>query len=639
VGPQVVALAVVVFFVVRDGGFSQTVWYPGAAGVLGVALVAALAQWRGRLRLDAKTVSVALFAAFAVWSFLSIAWAQDKGVAWDGANRTALYVVLYALFALGSPRLRSLELLVVAFAVAVAVSQLLVLVSATSSGSTVFIDGRMAAPAEYANATAGALLVPAWCAIGIAVMPAATLLGRCVALAAAGVLLDLSFLTESRGSVIASAIAGVFLVAWSRERLVAVWTLAALGLSSVVFVERSDVIKTPWTTVPTVGAIHQAERYMAVTAVVLALGCAAAVRGWRAFSSTRPRASSRVVRAAALATVAVVLAGAGAGAVRIGSPTDAVRSGWRSFKSTSEPGGELRFASLGSNRYDFWRVALVVFRDHPVTGVGSENFASDYTRLRRSQEEPAYPHSLVMQLLQQTGLVGTLLFAGFVVALGIAAARVRAAPVAIAGAAGLAYFLIHAGADWLWEFPAIGGAGFAAAGLAVCARVPAKGGGRQTGRAGKAAVAAVLVACALSFVGPWAASRDTASAGDVWPEDPALAFHLYDRAANVDPLADAALVAGGVVAGHLGETARMTSYFERAVSRNPGNWFSRLELAVAHSNRQDWAKAQAEARQAQRLNPREPLIRTVRRLVDARRAVSPHMIESTVTRREQALNR
>ena len=41
-----------------------------------------------------------LLAGFALWSYLSITWADQNADAWDGANRTALYAIVFALFAL-----------------------------------------------------------------------------------------------------------------------------------------------------------------------------------------------------------------------------------------------------------------------------------------------------------------------------------------------------------------------------------------------------------------------------------------------------------------------------------------------------------------------------------------------------------
>ena len=48
--------------------------------------------------------------------------------------------------------------------------------------------------------------------------------------------------------------------------------------------------------------------------------------------------------------------------------------------------------TLGSNRYDFWRVAIHQFREHPVGGIGARGFRVAYLGARRSPETPARAH-------------------------------------------------------------------------------------------------------------------------------------------------------------------------------------------------------------------------------------------------------
>src|SRR5215217_7418678 len=71
--PALVAVGVLIALAATEAGFHARHWY--AAGLF-------------------------LLAAYTAWSYLSIAWADQPGPAWDGANRTAMYLVLVALFAL-----------------------------------------------------------------------------------------------------------------------------------------------------------------------------------------------------------------------------------------------------------------------------------------------------------------------------------------------------------------------------------------------------------------------------------------------------------------------------------------------------------------------------------------------------------
>src|SRR5689334_25322383 len=106
----------------RDGGYAVTTWAPGA--LLLVALLAVCA-WPLPLRVAElpRPVVVALgaLAAFTAWSYLSIAWADDQGVAWEGANRTLLYLVVFALFAAWRQRPETAALVLGAWTLALGV--------------------------------------------------------------------------------------------------------------------------------------------------------------------------------------------------------------------------------------------------------------------------------------------------------------------------------------------------------------------------------------------------------------------------------------------------------------------------------------------------------------------------------------
>ena len=149
---------------------------------------------------------------------------------------------------------------------------------------------------------------------------------------------------------------------------------------------------------------------------------------------------------------------------------------WQDFKTSGYSkveSGHTRFTGgLGSNRYDFYRVALDQFADHPVLGVGGDNFADAYLLHRRTLEAPRHPTALRSDSCRSTALVGTalfLVFLGGIVAAVLRARRrssVEGAALVAAAFASFAAFFFHALVDWLWAFPALGVLAFAMLGVA-----------------------------------------------------------------------------------------------------------------------------------------------------------------------------
>src|SRR3954468_832427 len=148
-----VAVATFVWFSASNGGFDATTWYPGALIVLALVGIAAVTVPAAGVP---RVVAVAVLAliAYAAWSYLSIGWSAQKGDAWDGANRSLLYALTFALFALWRPRGRAAFALVLAFCLGVAAGGLVELVRASGSSDpgAFFSQGRFASPAGYMNA-------------------------------------------------------------------------------------------------------------------------------------------------------------------------------------------------------------------------------------------------------------------------------------------------------------------------------------------------------------------------------------------------------------------------------------------------------------------------------------------------------
>jgi O-antigen ligase len=610
----------------KDAGFATTTWYPGALFLLGLLVVLALADPASLTAVPRPAaVAALLLFAFAAWSCASIAWSSAKGVAWDGANRTVLYAAVYLLFVALRRHRVSAVVWLVGFGAVVAAIGFVDLARAAfgSDPAQFFLNGRLAAPAGYPNAACALFVFCAWAPAYLAARREVPPLVRGAVLAVACVLSQLAVVTQSRASLVVIPVAVLVYVALVPFRVRALLPLAAVGVALVVTVHRLVAPYVPLT--------HGRDAAPALRAVVwtLIVSAVAVFVAWSLFAlvDRRFRVPRRavVVTQTVLSVLLILALAAGIALLAVGSPRDRVAHAWRDFKSgyPSATGSSSHFSSgLGNNRYDFWRVALDEFRRHPLNGVGADNFAEDYVAQRHSNEEPLYPHSLELRVLAQTGVVGALLFGGFLVAAAVAALRMfRGRSVADgtvrAGVAAAVYVGLHGSIDWFWEFPALTAPAIAALALAAGTNDPAPVGkdhrSRRTLAAAAVVVTAVVAAC--SFVLPWTADRLEQRAAAEWPTNARAAFHDLDRAGRLNPVSPDPDLLAGAIASKLGDVATMREAFRRALARDPRQWYARLELGIAEATGGRRAAALRQLAAARRLDPREPVVRLVERRV------------------------
>ncbi len=119
--------------------------------------------------------------------------------------------------------------------------------------------------------------------------------------------------------------------------------------------------------------------------------------------------------------------------------------------------GISRLTSADSQRYDYWRVALNSFADHPLRGVGAGGFRVEWVRERPVRESALETHSLPLEMAAELGLPGLLGLGALVVGVGLAGRRaLRRKPELAPGAcAALAVWGLHATIDWDWQLPAV----------------------------------------------------------------------------------------------------------------------------------------------------------------------------------------
>ena len=228
-----------------------------------------------------------------------------------------------------------------------------------------------------------------------------------------------------------------------------------------------------------------------------------------------------------------------------------------------------RLTSVSSNnRWDWWQEAWTGFREAPVRGTGAGSFETTHRLLRDDPLTVTTPHSLPLQFLSETGIVGGLLAGGAAVAGLLAAAGAvrrltgpeRAAGLALAIA--VTVFVVHSFVDWDWEFLALGAPVFAAFGILLGER--AKLGPRRLLPALAALV--VLATALVSLALPWLAERKVNSAyASIDAGSPADGVREAEDAAGLNPLSVEPLFAESLARSALGDLEGARASLREAV--------------------------------------------------------------------------
>jgi hypothetical protein len=562
-----------------------------------------------------------------------VTWAGAKGDAWDVANLTFVYAFVLLLFTGYRGGVRSRQILVGLFALLMAAVGVATLLSAARNVPGSFSLDRLAAPTGYPNASAALFLIPFWGAVSLGGTPRLPIALRSIALGSAATLATVAYVPESRGALYTFPIATTLLLVLARHRLrTAIALLIAVAPVAVLIHPLSRPYEASDTGVRADATHHAAALAITVGLVVAGVAAVAAILDDRVRIDATPRL--RLVTRVAVAVV--VLSAVGVGASH--HPGTEASKLWSSFRShDSAANDQTRFGTLGSNRYDFWRVSLDLAKAHPLVGVGAGNFGEQYLKHRRTDEQPTYSHSIEMTLLSETGGIGAAIFLMFFGAAVLAGASRRRrgtaeASVAAGTMTGFVYWILHGSVDWLWQFPLLGISAFLLLGLAIAPY----GAGPPRKRL-QFAIATAVAIVGLSFLAPWIAARQVAQASDEWRRDPAAANAALHQASMINPLSDEAAVVAGTIAAERGDAAQMRTSFQQAVSRDPGNWFSRTQLAVALANERAWAAATRSAETAARLDPRERVAGVVLDAVRNRKTLKLDVVNKEVFGELQSL--
>ncbi len=640
-------------FAVRDAGYPATVWYPGALFLLGLAGVSIISGTGFSTTSRAGLASIIFLGGLTAWTYISIAWSGVKGDAWDGANRGLLYFAVYLLFVCPRWRAGSAAALLAAYSFAVTVIGLVEIVAASRSAEpdSYFLVARFSEPTGYQNANCALFSIAFWPAFILGSRRGLPVLVRALLLAAAAMLAELALLSQSRAWLAAMPIVFLIYLAVVPSRVRSLAYAVVVGLAVVA--ARGpllDVFPALHSGEGISSAVRSARDTIFISGLALLLvgGAIAAVDR---YLWPEGAAARRLTRAGAALFVLIAVTGCVWGLVWLGSPATRAKTAWHEFKGKPPAQASASYFTLGfgSNRYDIWRVALREVSGKPLIGVGSDNFAVDYLRERKSDEEPLYPHSLELRVVAQTGVVGGLLFAGFLVSGLVAWARRPRTGSALetavqgAGLAGFTYWLVHGSVDWFWELPGLAAPAFALLGLALSTSdeppLTAGPGARLSSRLAVGAAVVAMVAAAASLVPPWLAAKEVKAATHEWRHDPADAFDRLARARRLNPLSDQPDVIAGAIASRLGKTDRMADAFRRALERNPRNWYAHLELAVAYARERHRGEALSELAVASALDPREPTIKLVTGKLRRGEKISTAALDRIFLRRIEVSNR
>lgn len=606
-------LGICVVWAWRDGGYAPEEWLPGGVLLLALLCTAAIsADVRARLR--AHPLPLVLFGLYTGWSYLSILWAQVPGDALDGANRTLVYWLAFALFSGLGVAGRLGGVVVLAWGVALSVLGLVALAEAAAATTPAghFVLGRLAAPISYPDADAALFLSACLALLVLASQRRTHPALRLTALAAAVVLADLSVLCQSRGSLVALPCALVLYLAVARNRLRAT---AHLLVAAAAVAPAVPALLHVYSAV-VAGSGRRAATTDALTWIAGSAGLA--LVGFVALLLVERRAhvSATARRLLGRSLLAAAAVGIVAAAVLFAGPHPLrhAENVWHNFTTNqaAEPTTLHFVAGAGTSRYDVWRIATRQFLSHPLTGVGADNYIVGYLQHRQTDETARYPESVELRAFSETGIVGAALFLGFLAIAfvrAIRAARRSPAPtLALACLAGSGYWLCHASIDWFWELPALTGAALmllaTAAAPTPADRPPAR---RHALRwLGTAAAGATAILAAAALAVPWAAFSliDAAVARGGGPR----AYSLLETAADLNPLSEQPALAEATLAANAANRERERHALQQALRRNPHDWYGYFMLGIVAGQEHHPGLAKRQLARAHRLSPKDLLI-------------------------------
>jgi hypothetical protein len=555
--------------------------------------------------------------AFVAWLGLSIVWSGARVESVAELERALVYLAgLLALLLVVRPRsVSSLLAGLVAAAGLICAYALATRLLPDRVGTFDSISQyRLSEPIGYWNALGVFAAMAALLALGFAArahQPA----GRAAAAGSLPVLTLTLYFTFGRGAWIAFGLGLGLAILLDTRRLQLLVSLFVLAPASVIVVwlaSRSDALTT--VKAPLAQAAHDGHRLALVLAGAVAasalLGLVLAVWESRLAPGRRLRTAFAVVL---VAGAVVVCAGVSAA---YGNPPTLARKAYDSFTSPPVSGSRLsaRVFSLSSNgRIDLWSVAWRDFKGHPLLGAGAGSFEQYWRVHRPTQQEVRDAHSLYMETLAELGVVGLVLLL-LLLGMPLLAVRHRRARLVPFALGAYVAFLLHAGADWDWEVPAVTLAGLCCGAAALIAIREKSGLVKVFPAAVRYGTLAILLVLAAFSLQTLIGNRDaSASASAASKHDWRQAAADARSARTWLPWSSEPWRLLGDAQFGQGDFALAAQSYRRAIELDPRNWVLWFDLGYST----DGEVSDAAFAHARALDPLNPEIPRAREAADA----------------------
>lgn len=624
---------------------------------IAVALVAAVAGgvllWGGGLRVAAPSlawVGAGLLGAFAVWSAVSLAWSVAPDDTWIEVNRYVTYtVVLLLAIVFGASARRPLEralqgFLALALLITLyALGQKLLpwvhvpgLIDLDQTGSV----ARLQQPFGYWNALALFLVMALPLALSLCIDRTRSARTRI----AGALALELMFVTigftYSRGAVVALVVGIGVALALGGGRLRGLLWLALAALASLVPLLVG--LLSPKFNRAGVGL--QARSLAGIILLVIVVASLAGLTRVARRVLARepavrmtPQSARRIARTLLGALGLLIVLGLVAVSVSHRGLPGTISHVWHDFttgKGVNDTNPNNLVSADSGNRWIWWKEAVGAFGARPLGGWGAGSFPVVHLLYRTNDLGTRQPHSVPLQYLAETGIVGAVLALGafvLLLAAGVrdvrrrAPGRERMIAAALLGAA--AAYAIHACYDWDSDIPGVTLPALAFLGvLAGAARgrftqrrrprglgvlpreLPAGGSaGGLLRLAGAALSAIVMCAFAVSAALPSLAGGDASNAAVAaaagTPRALRHATALATLAGRLDPFSDAGLKVEASLALREGDTSAARADLLGALRRDPSDPQAWASLALVDLTAHDPQAAIDATHEAVALDP------------------------------------